>query len=130
MKPIERILRAVYSAVWAIQPEKLEAIVGFLELRAHGGAASAETIAEIRAANEISAARAQKVATAGAGAVAVLPLYGLITQRSSFVGDFSGPGGTSVQSFTQQFREAVNDPNVKAICDRRGFAWWRCLRCG
>lgn len=115
MKPMERILRAVYSAVWAIQPEKLEAIIGFLQMRAQGGSASADTIADIRAANEISAARAQKVSTAAAGSVAVLPLYGLITQRTSFAGDFSGPGGTSVQSFTQQFREAVNDPNVKAI---------------
>jgi signal peptide peptidase SppA len=42
-----------------------------------------------------------------------MALYGIINQR--YAGDFSGPSGTSVQQFTQEFRQAVNDPNVKAI---------------
>ena len=107
------IVRAIYSTPWAIMPDKLEAICAFIHLKVSGGSASPDLVAQIRAENEISAARAQNVSTAGAGSVAVMPLYGIINQR--YAGDFWGPSGTSVQQFTQQFRQAVNDPNVKAI---------------
>jgi signal peptide peptidase SppA len=107
------IVRAIYSTPWAIMPDKLEAICAFIQLKLSGGLSAPETIAAIRAQNEVSAARAQNVAAAGAGSIAILPLYGIINQRYS--GDFSGPSGTSIQQFTQQFRQAVNDPSVKAI---------------
>jgi signal peptide peptidase SppA len=107
------IVRAVYSSVWAILPEKLEAIAAFLQLKAEGGAAAPEIIVAIRAENEIAAARMKSLSADKPGSVAVLPLYGIINQR--YAGDFSGPSGTSVQEFTQQFRQAMNDPNVKAI---------------
>jgi signal peptide peptidase SppA len=107
------IVRAVYSSVWAILPEKLEAIAAFLHLKVAGGFAAPELIAAIRAENEIAAARMKSLSADKPGSVAVLPLYGIINQRVS--GDVSGPSGTSVQEFTQQLRQAVNDPNVKAI---------------
>ena len=107
------IVRAVYSNVWAILPEKLEAIAEFLHSKLAGEAAAPEVLAAIRAENAIAAARVKALATGKPGSVAVLPLYGLINQRVS--GDVSGPSGTSVQEFTQQFRQAMNDPNVTAI---------------
>jgi capsid assembly protease len=107
------IVRAIYSTPWAIMPDKLEAICAFIQLKLSGGLSAPETVAAIRAQNEVSAARAQNIAAAGSGSVAILPLYGIINQRYS--GDFSGPSGTSIQQFTQQFRQAVNDPGVKAI---------------
>jgi signal peptide peptidase SppA len=107
------IVRAVYSSVWAILPEKLEAIAEFLHMKVAGGTSAPEIINAIRAENAAAAARVKSLATGKPGSVAVLPLYGLINQRAS--GDFSGPSGTSVQEFTQQFRQAVNDPNVTAI---------------
>lgn len=107
------IVRAVYSSVWAILPEKLEAITAFLQMKMEGHSAAPEVIAAIRAENAAAAARVKSLATGKPGSVAVLPLYGLINQRVS--GDVSGPSGTSVQEFTQQFRQAVNDPNVTAI---------------
>lgn len=107
------IVRAVYSSVWAIQPEKLEAIAAFLQMKIEGGSAAPEVIAAIRAENAVAAARVKSLSTGKPGSIAVLPLYGIINQRAS--GDFSGPSGTSVQEFTQQFRQAVNDPNVTAI---------------
>ncbi len=107
------IVRAVYSSVWAILPEKLEAIAAFLHAKVAGGIASPELIAAIRADNSAAAARVQALSTGKPGSVAVLPLYGIINQRVS--GDVSGPSGTSVQQFTQQLRQAVSDPNVKAI---------------
>jgi signal peptide peptidase SppA len=107
------IIRAVFGAVWAIMPEKLEAIAAFVKMKAEGGSSSPEIVAAIRAENEISAARARALSADKPGSVMVLPLYGIINQR--YAGDFSGPQGTSVQEFTQQFRQAMNDPNVKAI---------------
>jgi signal peptide peptidase SppA len=94
-------------------PDKLEAICAFISMKISGGSAAPDIVAAIKAQNEVSAARAQNVSTAGAGAVAVIPIYGIINQRYS--GDFSGPSGTSIQNLTQQFRQALNDPNVKAI---------------
>jgi signal peptide peptidase SppA len=107
------VVRAVFGSVWAIQPEKLEAIAAFVSMKAQGGDSDPAVIAAIRAENEIAAARARSMQTDKPGSVAVLPLFGIINQRYS--GDFSGPQGTSVQEFTQQFRAAMNDPNVKAI---------------
>lgn len=107
------IVRAVYSSVWAILPEKLEAIAAFLQMKIEGRASSSEVIAAIQAENAAAAARVQSLSTGKPGSVAVLPLYGIINQRAS--GDFSGPSGTSVQEFTRQFRQAVNDPNVTSI---------------
>lgn len=115
MKTYDHIWRAMRSAVWAIQPEKLEAIVTFLVLKMEGKGAPEQTLAEIRGANEVRAARAQNVSNSSSGSVAVLPLYGIVTHRSNLMGDFSGPQGTSIDRFTQQLRQAVNDPNVKAI---------------
>lgn len=115
MTPYASIIRAARSQVWAIQPEKLEAIMAFLHLKALGQSADAETLARIHGQAEITAARAQKVSASSKGAVAVLPLYGLILHRGSSMGDISGPTATSTQKFTQQFRQALNDPNVQAI---------------
>lgn len=114
MKTYSRILSAVYSTIWAIQPEKLQAILAFLELKAAGGAPSEDALTEIRAAN-VEAARKSASLAGTAGSVAVLPLYGLISHRTNVMADISGPGGTSCQQFTKQFRQALNDPNCKAI---------------
>lgn len=43
-----------------------------------------------------------------AGSIAVLPLSGVLMGRSSFF-------GTSLETFTRQFRELVNDGSVRAI---------------
>ena len=116
MKAYARILTAVYAEVWAIQPEKLDAITGFLELKAEGRLPDANVVSEIHSAAVLTAARARNASQTGKdGAVAVLPLYGLIMQRGNMVGDISGPRGTSVEQFKQQFRQALNDPGIKAI---------------
>jgi signal peptide peptidase SppA len=107
MKSYERIMRAVYATPWFIERAKLEAILGFLELKASGGGPSDEKLAEMRA-----AAAARGIARASGG-VAVLPLFGMISHRANMMQEFSG--GTSVDQFTSAFRQALKDPNVKAI---------------
>jgi signal peptide peptidase SppA len=109
-----RVILAAYASIWAIQPEKLEGILAFLDLKASGGGPTEERLAEIKAAAELQAARA-KVDASTPGSVAVLPLYGIISHRASMMSNMSGPGGTSTEQFGAQFRQAVNNPSVKAI---------------
>jgi signal peptide peptidase SppA len=52
--------------------------------------------------------------SAGAG-IAVLPLYGVITQRGNMVEDISGPGSTSTQKFTSALRQVLADDTVAQI---------------
>jgi signal peptide peptidase SppA len=113
VKTYSHIRRALAGKLWFMHEQKMNEILAFLELKLAGGSSSAETIAAIRAANEISAARAQKVSASSSGSVAVIPIYGLIMHRPSM--DVSGPGGTSCEDLTQQLRQAVGDPNVSAI---------------
>jgi signal peptide peptidase SppA len=114
-KSYSHIIGAVASEVWAIQPEKLMAIVGFLQLKAQGLEPEIDVVSKIKAASIEAADRSQNVSASSGGAVAVLPLFGLIMQRGNMMGDVSGPRGTSVDQFTQSFRQALNDPSVSAI---------------
>jgi signal peptide peptidase SppA len=93
--------------------QKMDEIVAFLEMRLAGGAASAETLQQIRAANDFAEIRAKSAGGSGGGVVSVIPVYGLIMHRPSM--DLSGPGGTSCQVLSRKIREAVNDPNVSAV---------------
>lgn len=49
----------------------------------------------------------------GGGLVAVLPLHGVLSQRVGMIEAMSG--GVSTQRFAEALREAVNNPQVKAV---------------
>ena len=49
------------------------------------------------------------------GGIAVIPIYGVITQRGNMVDDVSGPGMVSTQIVTQMLRQAVADDAVSQI---------------
>jgi signal peptide peptidase SppA len=94
------ILAAVHNTAWAILPEKLEAIMCFLERKAAG-----ESI-------EYEAVKPTKF-TAVKGDVAILPLYGVISQRVNMCSKISG--GTSTDQFGAEFDAAVADSSIGAI---------------
>lgn len=101
------IRRAVQDTLWAIQPEKLEQMLAVVELHAGGGGLSAEEIrANIGAGPRATTVRAQ-------GAIAVLPLYGIVAQRMNFFMQFSG--GTSTELFGRDFDALINNPDIGAI---------------
>jgi signal peptide peptidase SppA len=52
---------------------------------------------------------------AGSGAVAILPLRGMISNHMSLVSDVSGPGGASIEGFRKNFRAALAMDEVGAI---------------
>lgn len=114
--PIPNILRAVNTATWAILPEKLDAIVEFLELRASG---VSFTDKELSARGVVAAA--SRPTARVAGQIAVLPLFGCIGQHMGMEMQISG--GTSTEAFGRAFDDAMKNPDIGAIvidCDSPG----------
>jgi signal peptide peptidase SppA len=114
---MHQLLRAeFYATPWAIQPAAYAVMCEVLERWAAGMRLSAEEIrAAVGEAPEVVAARRAAAARAGQGVIAVLPVYGILTQRGNMMSNVSGPGGTSVALLTQAFKSAVADPSVSAI---------------
>lgn len=97
------VLRAMEQEAWALMPAKLQAIA---EVVAVHHRLTAEEI-EARVGDK----KERRVQTAGA--VQVIPVYGVLSHRMNLFSDFSG--GTSIQGLQQEFRAAVADPSVGAI---------------
>ncbi|WP_229211424.1 S49 family peptidase [Duganella sp. BJB476] len=87
---------------------------GVLRRWSAGQPASPEVMAEVEAAQAARGARAKATANVGGG-IAVLSLYGVMSQRASMVDDISGAGGTSTQAFTQSLRAALADDSISGI---------------
>lgn len=102
----DSILRAVSARLWAIDPEKGQEVMDFLAFRASGGMLSAADIAAISAQNKRPAMQVK-------GAVAVLPVYGVIAPRMNMMTEMSG--GTSLELLGAQFDALVEDPKIGAI---------------
>lgn len=138
MKTYEHIRRALAGKLWYLHEPKLNEMLSFLELKFAGGTVSPEIVAEIREANRVRGNRAMQllpivayndyddepsapksrvntVSSAKSGAVAVIPVYGMIMHRGSMMSDISGGGGASIEGLRQDLRAAVNNPSVKAI---------------
>ena len=103
------------STPWALMPDTMRAFSMILKRWQAGGSASGETMANIQAAKEARAARQNANIKAGGGNIAVLPLYGVVTQRGNMLDDLSGGGSVSTQQFTQAFREAMADETIGQV---------------
>ena len=106
MRKGERLLRAVGRVPWAIQPEKLEAIVDVLELRLSGVDVTVDVESRFGAPRRSGVALEE-------GGVAVLPLVGIISQRMNLLSSLSG--GTSTEKFAARFDELMKNQDVSAI---------------
>lgn len=102
MHEISRILRAVSSRAWFIDPARADEIVAILELRAQG-----------HTGGFAAAAPAPPVADPEPGAVAVLRLHGAILPRADMLSEMSG--AVSLEKFRAAFAEAAGNPRVRAI---------------
>ena len=101
------ILSAFAAEPWALMPEKLDALTDFLLFKADGGEFSAEEVAA-----RITKKREAEIVQSD-GAVAVIPVYGVLSQRMNMMADISG--GTSYQALAGAIRAAVASDAVKAI---------------
>lgn len=110
------VIGAVHDRPLALMPSKLRTIVDLLTQKAAGVNFSPEEIqARIgtpSAAAPLAAAK-QVVSRGSQGAIAVLPLYGVIAQRMNMM--MQASGGTSTQMFGAALQDALNDDTVKAI---------------
>lgn len=118
-----RVVAVVRDMPWALRPDKLAVILDLLRFRAEGGKLSPNEIRErigARRACEdcdddevLFSFAAARLQTRVAGAVAVIPIFGVIVQRASMLAQSSGAMGT--EQISQAFQQAIADPNVGAI---------------
>ena len=106
----DHVLAEVFRKPWAILPEKLTMIAQLVSLRAAGVKLPEE---EIRARLDLAAVSSGPRSQQSSGAVAVIPIRGVISQRVNLLTQISG--GTSIDKLTSQFRQALTDRSVKAI---------------
>lgn len=104
----ERIISYVMHTPWAILPDKLEAITGLLADRAAGRIFSAD---DIRA--RIGGDPQPQPAASKRGAVAVIPLRGVIAHRMGTLEESSG--GMSAERFTKMVQQATADESIGTI---------------
>ncbi len=103
------------STPWALMPERLSAFASVLGRWQRGEAAAASVMSAIEADKQSRSAKQDANQRTGGGNIAVLPFYGVVTQRANLVDDVSGSGSASTQRFTQQFRDAMADQTVSSI---------------
>ena len=103
------------STPWALMPERLSAMATVMRSWSAGRHPSEETMQAIQADRAVRDARRQANSGMSSGGIAVLPLYGVVTQRGNMVEDVSGPGSVSTQQFASSLRQALADDTVSQI---------------
>src|SRR4051812_48405729 len=101
-----RILAELYGTPVAILPEKYETIRAFLESKAKGEDVPPETVAAI-------AGSRRPDGVTVSGKVAVLPVFGVISQRAGLLEQASG--GVSAERVGALLDGLVADDGVKSI---------------
>ena len=112
----KQLLVAEFLATpWALMPERLNAMYGVIARWSVGNIASNETMQRIQNERLLRDARRQTASAISSGGVAVIPLYGVVTQRGNMVDDVSGPGSVSTQQFAAALRQALANETVSQI---------------
>lgn len=106
MGKYKKIAARFFNQPWAITYEKLQELVGFMEIKMNGGTISDETIQAAISGN-------QRLEERKAGAVAILPISGILAPHMDLIMQISG--GTSLDVLTKRFRALVDDSSVGAI---------------
>ena len=100
---------------WALMPERLSALATVISRWTQGAPASDVAKFQVQTDRVLRDTRRQTSAAISGGGIAVIPIYGVITQRGNMVDDVSGPGMVSTQIVTQMLRQAVADDAVSQI---------------
>ena len=100
---------------WALMPERLSALATVISRWTQGAPASDAAMFQVQKDRVLRDTRRQTSAAISGGGIAVIPIYGVITQRGNMVDDVSGPGMVSTQIVTQMLRQAVADEAVSQI---------------
>lgn len=112
----EQLAAGYYGTPWAITETKLAEIDAFVERVLAGGKLPEEELARFDAA-EPELAHGREQSESGRyeiqDNVAILPLRGVISKRSTMLSRYSG--GASADGFRAGLAEAIADPHVEAI---------------
>ncbi len=100
---------------WALMPERLSALSTVISRWTQGAPASDAAMFQVQTDRVLRDTRRQTSVAISGGGIAVIPIYGVITQRGNMVDDVSGPGMVSTQIVTQMLRQAVADDAVSQI---------------
>ena len=100
---------------WALMPERLSALATVISRWTQGAPASDAAMFQVQTDRVLRDTRRQTSAAISGGGIAVIPIYGVITQRGNMVDDVSGPGMVSTQIVAQMLRQAVADEAVSQI---------------
>lgn len=106
------LLTHILASPVAVMPELIPRVMDTLVRIASGESAAPGAIEQIRADNEIVAARAS-ANRAASGSIAVIGLYGYMMQRP--VEDISGGGGASTMRVGAAIRDALADDSIASI---------------
>ncbi len=106
------VASAVFNEPWMIQPEMLAIICEVISARVNGVMLDDPSWRASAAAFEARAA-AHADRQRDGGSVAVLPLFGIMSQRMNMMTSMSG--GTSTESFRRSFQMAVRDDAISSI---------------
>ena len=109
------LLSEFLTTPWALMPERLQAMSGILNRWSAGEPPSDETMFQVNTDRVLRDTRKQMAAASTGSGIAVLPLYGVVTQRGNMVDDISGPGSSSTQQFTSVLRQMLADDTVGQI---------------
>ena len=101
------ILSAFVAEPWALDRDKMSAVTDFLLFKADGGEYTPE-----EAALRSGKGRVQ-VETNKPANVALVPVYGVLSQRMTMMSEFSG--GSSYQSLTQALHAALASEDIAAV---------------
>ena len=109
------LLSEFLSTPWAMMPDRLQTIAGVLARWSSGQSPDDHTQFQINTDRVLRTTRKQYAAEQSSGGIAVLPLYGVITQRGNMVDNISGPGATSTEQFSAALRQLLADDSVSQI---------------
>lgn len=109
------LLAEFASTPWAIMPDRLSLLTSVMLRWAAGVDAAEDVMSGVRAdAATVDARREQSSARTSGGAIAVIPVYGVITRRQT-ASDVSGSGTTSTQALSSALRAAMADETVSGV---------------
>ena len=103
------------STPWALMPERLHAITNVLSRWVGDATASSEVNQQIKQDRRARETRKTEARGKSGSGIAVMPLYGVVTQRGNMLEEVSGSGCTSTQQFAAGLRELLADDSVGQI---------------
>ena len=109
------LLSEFFSTPWAMMPDRLQTIAGVLARWSSGQFPDDSVQFQINTDRVLRTTRKQYASEQSGGGIAVLPLYGVVTQRGNMVDNISGPGATSTEQFSAALRQLLADDSVSQI---------------